>query len=839
MTAFGKSIDLDARLSEVAGPATLESRLFGEFFKVSPDGIVLLDTSDRVIKANSAFLEMFGYGSEEVIGNKINDLIVDSDHRDEARVISIEALEHRISRRETVRCRKDGQRVDVEIYGMPVHVGGRLIGIYGIYRDITERLATLHALKESRNAFQTMAENTGQLVYDYDVLNGRIRWLGAVESVLGLEPDQVGQFSLDDWASHIHPDEREACLKALEECDRTGSRYHVQYRFLRQDGEWIPVEDIGSYLLDDQGRPYRSIGTIADISRRKQQQLALFNARELAEITLNAIADGVIRIDTAGTIEYINAAARRLLGSDQADATGQPVESIIQLDTNAADQSSCEQIQRCLQGEKIQIEDGKAFLLTHDGARRIIDFSAAPVRDSDQTIVGAVIAFSDISEQIEIRQQLAYQAEHDALTGLGNRYRFESEANRLIADSMSGDREHTLLYMDLDQFKIVNDTCGHHAGDELLRRLSRLIGEQVRRHDVLARLGGDEFGLLLSDCSPDKATDIAAGIIRTVNDFDFVWDHQRFTVGISIGVVSLRGQADSTSLLKAADQACYAAKDQGRNRYHVYRSDDHELRRRSKELRAAADVDAALADNRFELYFQRIDNIQGTSETSHCELLLRMRNLAGELVSPSEFIPGAERYGKMAALDAWVVEKAFTIIAGLQADNRLPGHYRYSINLSGATINDPAFHDHIGNLLERIGIDPSLICFEITENSAVTHFRNAARFLQRMRAIGCKIMLDDFGSGLSSFTYLKMLPVDYLKIDGNLIDDIISNPFDLAIIRAIQTVARAFNIPVIAERVECQAVLDKLTEIGVDYAQGFYIHRPEPFPALNGQHQGP
>lgn len=829
MTTSHGTMDLEAHLLKNADRATLESQLFGEFFQVSPDGIVLLDTHDQVIKANPAFVEMFGYASEEVIGRKINDLIVDSDHRDQASVISRRARDQRISRRETVRCRKDGQLLDVEIYGMPVHVGGRLVGIYGIYRDITERLQTLRALKESRYAFQTMAENTGQVVYDYDVIAGRIRWLGAVESILGLDADQAAQFSLDDWAGHIHPEDREASLTALEESNRTGSRYHMQYRFKRQDGAWIPVEDIGSYLIDSQGRPYRMIGTVADISSRKQQQLALFHAKELAEITLNAITDGVIRIDTTGGIEYLNPSARRMLDCDEKCLIGQPIESVVELEPDDQGPGITDQLQLCLSGEKIQIEDGKAFLCPLDGSRRVIDFSAAPVRDSEQSIVGAVIAFSDISEQIEIRRQMAYQAEHDALTGLSNRYRFESEANHLIADSLANHREHTLLYMDLDQFKIVNDTCGHHAGDELLRRVSRLVSDQVRRNDLLARLGGDEFGLLLADCTPEKAAEIAAGIIGSVNDFKFVWEQQRFSVGISIGVVSLAGQTDSTSLLKAADQACYAAKDQGRNRYHVYRSDDHDLLRRSDELRAAADVDAALADGRFELHFQRIENIQGDTDTGHCELLLRMRDQSGALIEPGDFIPGAERYGKMAALDAWVVEKAVSIIAGRHATGRLPGRIRYSINLSGATINDPELHDRIGSLLERTGTDPSLVCFEITENSAITHFRGAARFLQKMRALGCKIMLDDFGSGLSSFTYLKMLPVDYLKIDGSLVDDIVSSPFDLAIIRAIQTVARAFDIPVIAERVECQAVLDKLREIGIEYAQGFHLHRPEPF----------
>jgi diguanylate cyclase (GGDEF)-like protein/PAS domain S-box-containing protein len=937
--------------------AMLESRLFREFFEVSPDGIALLDTSDCVLKANPAFLRMFGYTLEEVAGRPINDLIVDETRQEQASVISMRALNCEITRQEAQRMRKDGALVHVEIYGMPVRIGDRLIGIYGIYRDITarrqaeallaqseekyrtiveamedgyfevdlagnltffnqalprtldrrpeeleglnnrefmdpatartvfeafhrvyqtgefnpgfswqlrtpdgstkyletsvalmrdrsgqprgfrgilrdatERITAMRALRESQLAFQVMAENTGQLVYDYNLENDSIRWLGAIELVLGLDTDQTRLFSIEDWARQIHPDDRDQCVRVLEQSNLTGTRYHVQYRFRRSDGHYFPVEDIGSYLRDREGRPYRMIGTMADISQRKEQELALFNAKELAEITLNAIGDGVIRIDTDGRVEYLNPSARRLLDMDDKAIDGRPINCFIRLGSDDSTAPTDDLIQKCLAGEKLQLEEGQAWLCCHGGTQRTIDLSASPIRDSDGKTMGAVLAFSDISEQLEIRRQMAYQAEHDALTGLGNRYRFETEANRLIADSTKTGRMHTLLYMDLDQFKIVNDTCGHYAGDQLLCRLSELISEQVRRNDLLVRLGGDEFGLLLADCDTEEALRIAGDIIRVVNQFEFVWDRQNFSVGISIGVVALAGQTDSTSLLKAADRACYAAKDQGRNRFHIYRRDDDELLRRSGQLRAAADVDAAIREDRFELYYQRIVNIQDNEDPGHHEILLRMRGRAGELIGPARFIAGAERYGKMAALDGWVVDKVFATIAGLKAAGMIPANVRYSINLSGATINDPDFHDTIGRKLEKTGIDPANICFEITENSAITHFRSAARFLQRMRTLGCKIMLDDFGSGLSSFTYLKMLPVDYLKIDGSLVRDIANNEFDLAIIRAIQNVAVAFGIPVIAERVETRAVLDKLREIGIEYAQGFYLHRPEPCP---------
>ncbi|MFU8831708.1 MAG: EAL domain-containing protein, partial [Wenzhouxiangella sp.] len=473
--------------------------------------------------------------------------------------------------------------------------------------------------------------------------------------------------------------------------------------------------------------------------------------------------------------------------------------------------------------------DGQAYLQRPDGGHCAIEFSAVPIRDTERAIVGAVIVFNDISEDLRIRNQLAYQAEHDALTGLGNRYRFETEAENLIQSAKRDGGVHTLLYMDLDQFKIVNDTCGHHAGDQLLRQLAVVIVNQVRHDDLVARLGGDEFGLLLADCPPERGALIATAIIEAINEFQFHWETRTFSVGISVGLVALDGKADSTTLLKAADQACYAAKDQGRNRFQIYRSDDDALVQRSVELRAAADIDAAIRENRFELYCQHIVSLGEDPDAGHTEILLRMRSRDGQLISPGEFLPGAERYGKMAVIDRWVVRRVFTKMSELKSNGQLEARQRFTINLSGSTINDPGFHDYVDTLLKSSGISAANVCFEVTESSAVTNFAGASRFLQDMRTLGCRIMLDDFGSGLSSFTYLKMLPIDYLKIDGALIRDIASNPFDLAILRAIQDVARAIEVPVVAEHVQCQAVLEKLREIGIEYAQGYLLHEPEPW----------
>ncbi len=814
-------------LTDTSPGSLAEAVLFRQFFEISPDGLVLLDHHDRILKANQAWLDLFGYRLEEVQNQLINDLIVDEAFKDEASEISRQALSQKAVHKESLRCRKNDDLIHVEIVGTPISLGDNQVGIYAMYRDITDQRQAEDLLAQSETKHRSIVETMEDGFYEVDLAGNLLFFNQGLCRLLQREPGTLWGLN---YSGFMTPEMAQVVFQAFNEVyvsGRPNSGFAWQMHW--PDGGLRFMETSVTLMRSFDGQPAGFRGIIRDVTDRILTHKALFHEKELAQITLNAIADGVVRIDTRGRIEYLNPSALRLVGATEKAVSGLAINQIIGLANEGTSADIKDSVRRCLAGQAVEHRDGQAYLRRPDGGHCAIEFSAVPIRDAERAIVGAVIVFNDISEELRIRNQLAYQAEHDALTGLGNRYRFETEAEKLIQLARSNGGVHTMLYMDLDQFKIVNDTCGHHAGDQLLRQLAVLIVNQVRHVDLVARLGGDEFGLLLADCPPERGAIIASSIIQAINDFQFHWEKRTFSVGISVGLVILDGKADSTTLLQAADQACYAAKDLGRNRFQIYRSDDDALMQRSVELRAAADVDAAIREDRFELYCQHIINLQSDDDPGHAEILLRMRSRDGQLLSPAEFLPGAERYGKMAVIDRWVVNRVFDKMTQLKSDGQLEKRQRFTINLSGSTINDPGFHDYVDRLLKSSGINAANVCFEITESSAVTNFVGASRFLQDMRYLGCRIMLDDFGSGLSSFTYLKMLPIDYLKIDGALIRDISNNPFDLAILRAIQDVARAIHVPVIAEHVQCESVLETLRDIGVEYAQGYFLHEPEPW----------
>jgi diguanylate cyclase (GGDEF)-like protein len=422
----------------------------------------------------------------------------------------------------------------------------------------------------------------------------------------------------------------------------------------------------------------------------------------------------------------------------------------------------------------------------------------------------------------ETIQRLAF---HDALTGLVNRFEFESRLKRALAVSHEGLR-HALLYLDLDQFKIINDTCGHTAGDSLLRQLAVLLRGPIRDADTLARLGGDEFGVLLNGCSLEDARDVAERILQIIRDFRFVWQHNTFAIGASIGLVMLEDATQTLSdVLRDADMACYAAKEYGRNRVHVFRSDDQALRRRHGEMKWVARLNGALEADRFELHRQRIDPL-GPGGRPHHEFLLRLRDDDGSLVPPGAFIPAAERYNLMPVLDRWVVRNALAHLAGLRrAGERGEVHF---INLSGATLSDDQFAPFVTEQVNAHGIAFANVGFEITETAVISNLAAALDFISRVKALGCPVALDDFGSGLSSFSYLRTIPADYLKIDGRFILAMLDEPMDEAIVEAVNRIGHVAGLKTVAEFVESEALKERLARIGVDYAQGFAVHRPEP-----------
>jgi diguanylate cyclase (GGDEF)-like protein len=426
-------------------------------------------------------------------------------------------------------------------------------------------------------------------------------------------------------------------------------------------------------------------------------------------------------------------------------------------------------------------------------------------------------------------RMLRHQAQHDSLTGLTNRQEFERKLAIALDSVKKTNAKHIFCYMDLDQFKVVNDTCGHHAGDELLRQISLILSQRVREEDTFARLGGDEFGLLLENCDLPNALMIAEEMRVMIQDFRFVHENRMFKIGVSIGMVEItREMEDLGAITSCADAACYAAKDNGRNRIHLFRHQDNDLAKRHVEMEWVGRINLAMEEERFCLYCQAILPLQPNDETTFYEILIRKIGEDGTIILPMAFIPAAERYHLMAELDRWVIKKTFSVYQELFDSQHFNSSHLLSINLSGMSLSDKGLLDYIKEQFEIYHVPPTRICFEITETSAIINLTNTVNLMQSLKLIGCKFLLDDFGSGMSSFAYLKNLPVDYLKMDGGFVRDISRNPIDLAMAKSIQSIAKAMQIKTIAEFVECQKTLDLLREMGVDYGQGFYLGTPMP-----------
>ena len=449
-----------------------------------------------------------------------------------------------------------------------------------------------------------------------------------------------------------------------------------------------------------------------------------------------------------------------------------------------------------------------------------------------------LLVCEDITEAHNLSQQLTYQATHDALTGLVNRREFENRLGRVLETAIANEGEHALCYLDLDQFKVVNDTCGHVAGDELLRQLGDLLQQHVRKRDTLARLGGDEFAVLMEHCGIEQAQRVAQNLRATIADFRYCWEDKSFALGVSIGVVPItRDSRDVGEVMRAADTACYVAKDGGRNRIHVSRENDEQLARRHGEMQWVVQIQRALDENRFFLEYMPIEKVAGSSgrgkpqvEGRQYELLLRMRDESGMIIPPGAFMPSAERYNLCTDIDRWVVNAAFEWLSSH------PEHLRdlglCSINLSSRSLSDDQFLVFLDRQFRNRRIPPEKIGFELTEAAAIANLASATRFIKVLKEWGCRMALDDFGSGLSSFTYLKSLPVDSLKVDGAFVKDIVDDPLDFAMVRSFYQIGGVTGKETVAEFVESPEILDKVREIGIDYAQGYGIARPRPLDEL-------
>ncbi len=557
---------------------------------------------------------------------------------------------------------------------------------------------------------------------------------------------------------------------------------------------------------------------------------ALFTEKERARVTLESAAEGVIVVDKAGRISYMNPAAEALTHCPRPIALGQPVESVLPLRSETAELGE-HPVMTALQLP--DVPQRIAGLLALPGKEpRYLEGTVALMRGRDGHSGGAVAVLRDVTVDRLLHRRLTYQATHDLLTGVPNRAEFERIAHKALDAAHAGERPHVLLFLDLDGFKIINDTCGHVAGDELLRQLGQLLRSKTRDSDVLARLGGDEFGILLRHCEIEDGERAAEGIVSAVASFRFAWQSQFFRLGVSIGVAALdRYCHEVADAMSAADSACGWAKSLGRNQVQVFRRDNEQQLRLHEQKDWLGKLNRALSHDTLVLFGQRIGRIdQSLDGPEHYEVLVRMRAEDGSLVGPGLFLPVAERYRMMVRIDEWVVTNLLKQLAPQASE--LARTHEFSVNLSGASLNDPGFLDFLLRAFDEYQVPGPLVSFEITETVAIASFGQAIQFIERMSAIGCRFLLDDFGSGLSSFDYLRKLPVNSVKIDGSFIEKVATDPVCRAMVEAIQRVSALMNLKTVAERVECETDLQVLRELGVDYVQGYVLHRPEPLAGL-------
>jgi diguanylate cyclase (GGDEF)-like protein/PAS domain S-box-containing protein len=709
---------------------------------------------------------------------------------------------------------------------------GRPVEFQSVGVDVTERRRAEALLRAREERLTQALEAARAGAWEWQVSSGRAIWSEGNYRLLGLEPGSV-EACYRSWIERVHAEDRAAVERRVAEAVATRSDLNIEFRVIWPDGSVRWINDVGRMVFDGAGDPTGMYGIQVDVTERRLAQLALDEEQRRAQVTLDAIADAVITTDGQGRIEHLNPVAERLTGWSTREALGKALAEVFRVLDEARGEPAADVVRQCLERPDEPARTGACLLVTRDGEAHDVEASASPIRGPTGRAVGAVLVFHDVTETRQVARQMEYDASHDPLTGLCNRRELERRLEQALGSARAYGHHHALCYLDLDQFKLVNDSAGHAAGDALLKEIRQLLSGIFRERDTLARLGGDEFGLLLDNCPIDRAMGVAQLVVAAIRDHRFVWQGQTFQVGVSIGLVPITADSESSArLMSDADVACYSAKDLGGNRVHVYQHEGSEPAQRHGELLRAARLRDALEQDRLRLYVQPVVALAPDRRGPvHHEVLLRLVDEGGQLVLPSRFIPAAERYGVMPAVDRWVVRAALARL-GEDPDALAGG---VSLNLSGNSLSDDTLLGFLRAQLEEHGVPPERVCFEVTETAAIRSLDRASAILAEIRALGCKVALDDFGSGLSSFRYLKALPVDYLKIDGSFVEHIDRSERDQAMVAAINQLAQALGIETIAEHASSDAIVGGLRALGVDYGQGFALGRPEPWAVVAPQ----
>jgi diguanylate cyclase (GGDEF)-like protein/PAS domain S-box-containing protein len=642
-------------------------------------------------------------------------------------------------------------------------------------------------------------------------------------SLVGLEPALlVGR----DVADLVKPAYRALFKKTIAKRlagENAPRRVEIQLINGNQTGLWVEAQ---SSNIEYHGQP--AILTIArDVSHRKSLEVSLSRSKRQAQYTLESISEGVITTNNDGHIDYMNLAAETLIGANRDDAAGHRVGELFTLVDDADRRPLGDPVERCLAMRRRVNMGRRAVMVSADGElEHSVEITASPVRGPGNSISGTVVVFHDVSELRGLTRKMSYQATHDPLTGLVNRREFERRLDEAMDSAHAEEAIHMLFYMDLDRFKAVNDTCGHLAGDNMLREVAALIKKEVRDSDFVGRLGGDEFGALLVGCPIAKARQIATDICNAVSDYRFVWKDKIFNIGISIGLVEISHTSGTLQdVMSAADSACYMAKQQGRGQVHIYSARDEAVARERGDIQWLRQLQTALHEDGFELAVQSIIATSGKTESGPAvEVLIRLSDAGGHMTESAEFLRPAERYQMMPQIDRWVINSALGAIAS--GEIKLSAKRSCAINLSSQTLGDEAFLGFVVDSLDRSGVAPSAVCFEVTEAAILSNVQHAQRFIEVLHGIGCEFSLDDFGSGLGSFSSLKHLPIDYLKIDGTYTRSLRTDLVNQEMVSAMINLARTMQFRVVAEQVEHQEDFDWLRDAGVDFVQGYFIEAP-------------
>jgi len=781
------------------------------------EGIVALDQQGRVLNVNPEAERILGWKTDDIVGENFF-----SFGKFSLGNISALGSGAPCPALKTINCphlnvnanihRKDGMLINIDFMLTTLFDGGLVSGKLFVFRERSKKAQETdmqHAqeLVEAAASIMVKLDAAGKVVF----ANRHGQWLFGEMNDADLLPDFIRTLLLEN----PHQLDQQTLL------DR---------RWVDGQEKEVCVAWSVSVLRGPRGDVDGAVCVGNDFTDHHHSLKNRLHESAIVQKVFKHIRDGVITVDIEGRVEYLNPVAEQLSGWSSDEARGQLLRDVYHVVDEHSLESADDLVIRCLRDRSSANCQGSRVLLRRGGWEFTVQDMATPVHDINGEITGAVVVFNDVSELRGMERWMEYESRHDSLTGLINRQQFEERLQAALHSVQTGDEHHVLCYLDLDQFKLINDTYGHSAGDQLLKEISGLLKECLGDDDSLARLGGDEFGVILKHQSLETARRDARALCRAVRDFHCPGQDKPYEVGVSIGLVPITAQwHDLAEIMRVADSACDVAKEMGRNRVHAYEPRDLALRQREVEMRWIQHIRHALSEDCFQLYYQNIVPLGSDPKyDTHYEILLRMKGDDGKVIRPTEFIAAAERYHLMPAIDRWVVTHALKLLGKrlLRNDN----NSMFAINISGQSLDDEEFLDFVMDKLQCSAVPPEMICFEITETVAATNLMVVQRFMSVLRGIGCRFALDDFGRGISSFAYLKNLKVDYLKIDGMFVKDIVNDEIGCAMVESINHIGHIMGMQTIAEFVESQDVLEKLIDLGVDHVQGYQLGRPRPMP---------